>query len=644
MNRPALLTALGLLAFPTLKAAAPVLSWSQLIANAGNGSTKHIARVNNGDIITASFVTGPSLAVQDVRVSRHNPATGATSGTGYWSVDINDGSGDDINDMVIDPATGDTFLAVRGTITGQGLNWYVHRVNGATGTVTWTYTFNNANANDECRSLALTSDGHVVVVGMMSAADNTPSSRVVKLNGTDGTVIWTATNATNWQDYFHVVAGSSGTSYAIATVQAVATEDNNCVITKFDSASGTPLWSTTYNGPTNGFDSFNTVLVDSNGDPVASGTVRNRSSTTDGNMNVVKFNASTGTKIWETAVAGAGNASDISAMITADGSGNIYLCGLERITSTDEVAMVCKLNSSGVVQWTHRKNGSFADGEERYRNIQIFGDSIYAAGHTTLSATPTRDYLITRLLLTDGSEVWSTTHDQFAADTLNGTKHHLAVDSVDTLYLGGDDSNQDTGILMKFGPSGPVGATVTSLNRVGATPTDSASVSWTLTFGTAVTGVTASNFSLTGAGATGASVGTPSTADSGVTWTIPVTTGADGVLTLNLANSTGLSSVSTSLPYTGQSYTIDKSPPLVQSVTRLSPAGQSTSLSTVTFRVTYSEPVTLNAPESGHFAVMPVNGSSIVGSVTGVTGTGTTRDVTVNVTSGSGEFRLRVLD
>lgn len=47
---------------------------------------------------------------------------------------------------------------------------------------------------------------------------------------------------------------------------------------------------------------------------------------------------------------------------------------------------------------------------------------------------------------------------------------------------------------------------------------------------------------------------------------------------------------------------------------------------------------------TARYQVVPVNGSNIVGTVTGVTGTGATRDVTVNLTSGTGEFKLRVID
>lgn len=233
-----------------------------------------------------------------------------------------------------------------------------------------------------------------------------------------------------------------------------------------------------------------------------------------------------------------------------------------------------------------------------------------------------------------GTGTFSATVNGLPSNTLVHVRAY-ATNSVDTSY--GNDVSFTTL---------PAPIAVTSLVRANTSPTNAATVNWTLTFASAVTGLTASNFSLTGT-ATGGTVGTPAIASGGgLTWTIPVTTGAtDGTLTLNLANATGLSSaISTSLPYAGESYTIDKTAPTVVSITRLTPTGQNTNLTTLTFRVTYSEPVTLTAPETSHFQVVPVNSSTIVGTVTGVTGTGNTRDVTVNLTSGVGEFTLRVVD
>jgi len=131
--------------------------------------------------------------------------------------------------------------------------------------------------------------------------------------------------------------------------------------------------------------------------------------------------------------------------------------------------------------------------------------------------------------------------------------------------------------------------TVTSLNRVNPATTNLSTVNWTLTFAAANTGVSASNFSLSGAAATGASVGTPSIASGGgLTWNVPVTTGStDGTLTLSLANATGTTpGVSTTLPFTtaGQDYTMDKTGPTATIVVAdTSLLVGETSLVTITF-------------------------------------------------------------
>jgi hypothetical protein len=87
---------------------------------------------------------------------------------------------------------------------------------------------------------------------------------------------------------------------------------------------------------------------------------------------------------------------------------------------------------------------------------------------------------------------------------------------------------------------------------------------------------------------------------------------------------------------------IDTTAPTISSIARQTPSGQTTASNIVTFRVTYSEPVTV--PGASNFSVVAVNGSNIVGTVTSVTGSGTTRDVTVSITSGTGEFRLRAVN
>jgi len=81
--------------------------------------------------------------------------------------------------------------------------------------------------------------------------------------------------------------------------------------------------------------------------------------------------------------------------------------------------------------------------------------------------------------------------------------------------------------------------TVVSINRVGATPTNAASVQFAVTFSESVTGVTASNFGLSVTGVTGASISGVS--GSGMNWTVTVNTGSgSGTIRCDMVNSTGV--------------------------------------------------------------------------------------------------------
>lgn len=129
---------------------------------------------------------------------------------------------------------------------------------------------------------------------------------------------------------------------------------------------------------------------------------------------------------------------------------------------------------------------------------------------------------------------------------------------------------------------------------------------------------------------------------SGASRTVTVTPAAGqsgtATITLTVTDGGGLTATDT--------FTLtvsDTTAPTIASVQRLSPTGQVTNATSVTFRVTYSEAVT-NVSAS-NFAVQGVNGGTVNGtiSVTGTDGTAT-RDVTVSSLTGSGEFTLKVVN
>jgi hypothetical protein len=130
---------------------------------------------------------------------------------------------------------------------------------------------------------------------------------------------------------------------------------------------------------------------------------------------------------------------------------------------------------------------------------------------------------------------------------------------------------------------------VTSITRASSTPTNAASVSWNVTLGGNVTGLSASNFALIpGGSVSGASI--TGVTGSGASYVVTASTGTgDGTLGLNLANSTNLlPGISTALQFTGEVYTIDKTG-LTASIT--STASDPTNVSPIPMTITFSEGV-----------------------------------------------------
>ncbi len=140
--------------------------------------------------------------------------------------------------------------------------------------------------------------------------------------------------------------------------------------------------------------------------------------------------------------------------------------------------------------------------------------------------------------------------------------------------------------------------TVSSITTATASPTNATSISYTVTFGASVTGVTISNFTLTTSGLTGATIS--SVAGSGTTYTVVVNTGTgSGTLQLSLANSSGITPSVSNVPFAGPTTTIDKTAPTIASVA-VPANGTYRAGQVLSFTVNFSEAVTVTGtPQLG---------------------------------------------
>lgn len=181
--------------------------------------------------------------------------------------------------------------------------------------------------------------------------------------------------------------------------------------------------------------------------------------------------------------------------------------------------------------------------------------------------------------------------------------------------------------------------TVVSVARSDANPTHAATVGFTVTFSEPVSGVDETDFTPNG-GLSGASI--TGISGSGAIYNVTVSTGTgDGTLRLDVnASGTGIQDAAgnaLSAGFTGgEAYTLDRTAPVVLSITRqaLTLAGE------VSFTVTFSEPV--SGVDEADFTLSVLEGAFPGAEIHPITGSGATRTVTVKPGWGSGRFRLDI--
>jgi len=202
----------------------------------------------------------------------------------------------------------------------------------------------------------------------------------------------------------------------------------------------------------------------------------------------------------------------------------------------------------------------------------------------------------------------------------------------------------------------PVNPVVITINRANASPTNTGSINFAVTFSKPVIGVDISDFKLNVVndlvnnppGLTGASI--TGVSGLGSNYTVTVSTGTDsGSLGLYLLDDNSISDTSSN-PLggallndgdftSGQSYTIDRVSPRVASMARVSDRAP-TNATAVDYTVTFTSTVT--GVDVTDFSV--TNNGFIGATVVNVTGSGTTYTVSINTGPNSGILRLDLVD
>ncbi len=191
----------------------------------------------------------------------------------------------------------------------------------------------------------------------------------------------------------------------------------------------------------------------------------------------------------------------------------------------------------------------------------------------------------------------TSTHSVLLTGLAANTTYNYRVRSIDAA---GNERVSTNGSFKTAAGADTTAPIVQSISRAAASPTNAASVSWTVLFSETVTGVDTGDFALVSiGGVTGATI--TSVSGTGGQYSVFATTGSgSGTIGLNLSDNDTIADASANRlggtgagngSFTGQIYTVDKAAPAV-TINQAASQADPTSTGPVNFTVNFSEAVT----------------------------------------------------
>jgi hypothetical protein len=280
----------------------------------------------NGVTIDVSgnvYVTGQSLGVgtgYDYATVKYN-----TSGTQQWVARYNGpGNALDLGNAIAVDGSGNVYVTGWSTGSGTDVDYATIKYNAA-GQQQWVARYNGpGNAYDSASAIAVDGSGNVYVTGVSRGSGTVWDYATIKYN-TSGVQQWVAryNGPANLNDVAQALAiDASGNVYVTGKSEDSNGDDDYATI-KYN-ASGIQQWASRYKGPGNSNDAATGIAVDTSGGVFVTGYSTGLGTGFD--FATIKYNAS-GAQQWVDRYNGPANGNDSGNAIVLDRSGNVYATG-----------------------------------------------------------------------------------------------------------------------------------------------------------------------------------------------------------------------------------------------------------------------------------------------------------------------------
>ncbi len=299
-----------------------------------------------------------------------------SAGVFQMSITYN-GSGngeDEIKSIYVD-TFGNIYATGSSMGAGSGLDYVTIKYN-PSGDSVWVKRYNGpGNDEDVARSIAVDDTGNVYVTGYSNGVDGEDFATVKY--SPDGIQQWVArynSYSVFSDEAFELVIDNRGFIY----VTGRGGHPDDFLTIKYN-ASGDTLWKAWYNSPQNSADLAYSLAVDKNGNVYVTGASVGPGVNYD--YTTVKYDSS-GILQWASRYNGSGNGDDFSYDIAVDTNGNSYVIGYSRVNPGLYDYVTIKYAPNGDSLWVRNYDGPANSADYGYA-IALDNDfNVYVAGYS----------------------------------------------------------------------------------------------------------------------------------------------------------------------------------------------------------------------------------------------------------------------
>ncbi len=303
------------------------------------------------------------------------------------------------------------------------------------GALLWAQRWDNFGGNDNGRDIAVEpSTGNVYSAGYTSGyvGSNYVTDTALLKYSASGTLLWSRSfdGPGASADFARALRIAANGEILVAGYSYNASANPDGLLLRYDAA-GNLLASTLVDGSAHSQDYFATLALAPNGDAVAVGQAN--SNGTSSSMLVARFSAS-GALLWQREYDGAGSGLEYALGVAVDASGTAFVSGYSSTIANGQDATLLAYDAAGTLLFARTIDGAAHANDQAPEVALDAQGNAYLAGYLNQGATK-MDFLLARYDAS-GTPLWQRTWD--APAHLDDQGQFLAVDALGNATVAGN--------------------------------------------------------------------------------------------------------------------------------------------------------------------------------------------------------------